>query len=90
VKDRVAFQPLRDDLCFEILCIIEEQDDLRGLLVCFCDHLKVFNDTIGVTVFFPRYVVESMGIGIVGSKNIEPLPSSVGFENGRAFGISPT
>ena len=90
MKSWVVFQPLADDLCLEILGVIEKKDDGGGLAVGCHDHLKILDDALRVAVFFSRYVNESMGVRIVSSQNIEPLPSRVCPEDRRRFGISPT
>jgi len=54
------------------------------------DHLKILDDALRVAVFFSGYVNESMGVRIVCSQNIEPLPSVFVFEDRRRFGVSPT
>ena len=90
MKSWVVFQPLADDLCFEILSVIEKKDDGGGLAVGCHDPLKILDDALCVAVFFSGYVNESMGVRIVSSENIEPLPSGVGLEDRRRFRVSPT
>ena len=90
MKSWVVFQPLTNDLCFEILGVIEKKDDGGSLGVGCHDHLKILDDALRVAVLFSAYVNESMGVRIVSSQNIEPLPSRVCLEDRRRFGVSPT
>jgi len=90
MKSRLIFQPFADDSCFEILGVIEKKDDSWGLAVGCHNRFKILDDARRVAVFFSRYVNESMGVRIVSSQNIEPLTASIGFEDRRRFGVSPT
>jgi len=77
-------------LCGAVLSVIEKKGDGGSLAVGYHDHLKILDDALCVAVFFSRYVNESMGVRIVSSQNIEPLPPRVCLEDRRRFGVSPT
>ena len=86
MKSWVVLQPLADHLCFEILSVIEKKDDGGSLAVRCRDHLKVLDSALSVAVFFSRYMNESMGVWIVSSQNIEPLPPVFVLRIGGALG----